>query len=280
MYSIKVIAEESGIKPATLRKWEERYGFPMPVRNPNGARSYTERDLEQLKSVKTMIDRGLRPSAIFSNKLIDTKPVKSDKTFSAEVEKVYSLSKAGLFEESLELLKSFQNSLSTLEFVETICAPLAVKVGEGWAEGDIPVYIEHAISEQIHAVLTIDQSCFYDTDAPLALLCTLSNEHHTLGLKMANAILNDAGCRTIYLGAGLPVSEIVDAVESFKPEYVGISITTNTSPRIITKQIDLLRSKLPANITILLGGSGCSYLNKLPEGSEVLSDLYKVYELF
>lgn len=279
MYSIKVIAEESGIKPATLRKWEERYGFPMPVRNPNGARSYTDQDLNNLKSIKAMIDQGVRPSKIFSEKLVDTTTKKNAGVFAEEVEKIYSLAKEGLFEESLELLKSFSNSLSTLKFVETICASLAVKIGEGWASGDIPVYTEHAISEQIHAVLTIDQSCFYDTGAPLAILCTLSNEYHTLGLKMANAILNDAGCRTIYLGAGLPVSEISAAAATFQPEYVGISITTNTSPRIICEQISLLRSKLAPEISILLGGAGCSYLRELPEGSEVVSELAKIYEL-
>ena len=139
MYSIRVVSEESGIKAPTLRKWEERYGFPSPVRNPNGARIYTENDLQKLKAVKSLLDQGQRPSKIFTSNLFDSlNPVHVTLDSSEEALKVYTLGKSGLLGESLVLLKSYKHSMSTLKFVETVCAPLAILVGEGWANNDIP----------------------------------------------------------------------------------------------------------------------------------------------
>ncbi|MCP4597127.1 MerR family transcriptional regulator [Neptuniibacter sp.] len=281
MYSIKVVEQESGIKAATLRKWEERYGFPEPVRSPNGSRAYTDTDLSKLKEVKKLLDQGLRPSKILSDSSYfnneATRPLPD--VFSEPVKKVYSAARRGDIATSLSLLKSYKSSLSTLEFAESICAPLAEMVGEGWACGDIPVHIEHALSEQLHTVLTIDQSCFFDSDSKTALLATLSNEHHTIGLKIANSIFNDAGCRTIYLGAGLPVSEIIEASKFYSVDYVGLSITTNTSPRVINDQLMLLREGLCQDTSIVIGGSGSSYLNQLPEGVKVISELSGIYDL-
>ena len=48
MISIGVAARQSGLEICTLRKWEERYGFPKPVRLASGQRRYLEREIEQL----------------------------------------------------------------------------------------------------------------------------------------------------------------------------------------------------------------------------------------
>lgn len=281
MYSIKVVEQESGIKAATLRKWEERYGFPDPVRSPNGSRAYSESDLNKLRTVKKLLDKGFRPSKILTdNSYFEQREASSsDYDFSSSVLEIYNAARGGRLDVSSRLLKGHKSSLSSLEFAETICAPLAVLIGEGWASGDIPVHIEHALSEQLHSVLTIDQSRFYDSAAPLAVLTTLSNENHTLGLKIANSILNDAGCRTIYLGASLPIKEIVDAATFHHADYVGVSITTNTSPKVVSEQIALLQSKLGAGVKLLLGGCGCAYLSGLPDGTQVLTDLANIYEI-
>ena len=96
---------------------------------------------------------------------------------------------------------------------------------------------------------------------------------------MANAVLNDAGCRTVYLGSGLPISEIISAATNYHSEFVGLSITSNSSPRIIGEQINMLRSELPDNIQLLLGGAGCAHLSIIPKGVIVISSLSSVYPL-
>ena len=42
--TIGELAERTGLSPTTLRMWEQRHGFPTPVRLPSGHRRYEESD--------------------------------------------------------------------------------------------------------------------------------------------------------------------------------------------------------------------------------------------
>lgn len=56
---IKDVAERTGVAAATIRMWEQRYGFPAPQRTPSGYRLYTERDVEAIRTVVALRRRGL-----------------------------------------------------------------------------------------------------------------------------------------------------------------------------------------------------------------------------
>src|SRR5918995_4811012 len=63
--AIKEVAERTGIAAATIRMWEQRYGFPEPARTPSGYRIYTEEDVDALRRVSTLRDAGLSvPAAL------------------------------------------------------------------------------------------------------------------------------------------------------------------------------------------------------------------------
>lgn len=65
MFSISLVSRETGISIAALRKWEERYGFPKPVRHNGYTRSYSKQDVAHLHEVKRLLDLGMRPSKLF-----------------------------------------------------------------------------------------------------------------------------------------------------------------------------------------------------------------------
>jgi DICT domain-containing protein len=56
---IKDVAERTGVAAATIRMWEQRYGFPTPSRTPGGYRLYTEADVESIRAVLALRSRGL-----------------------------------------------------------------------------------------------------------------------------------------------------------------------------------------------------------------------------
>lgn len=56
--SISDAAQAAGINPGVLRVWEDRYGWPLPKRNLNGHRSFTAREVEQLKRIVELIKAG------------------------------------------------------------------------------------------------------------------------------------------------------------------------------------------------------------------------------
>jgi DICT domain-containing protein len=63
--AIKDVAERTGIAAATIRMWEQRYGFPHPARTPSGYRVYTEEDVDALRRVAGLRERGLSvPAAL------------------------------------------------------------------------------------------------------------------------------------------------------------------------------------------------------------------------
>jgi DICT domain-containing protein len=63
--AIKDVAEQTGIPAGTIRMWEQRYGFPSPLRTDTGYRRYTPGDVEALRRVLALRHRGLSvPAAI------------------------------------------------------------------------------------------------------------------------------------------------------------------------------------------------------------------------
>ena len=61
---IAPVERETGLPKDTLRVWERRYGFPQPDRDASGDRLYPEAQVAQLRVVKRLMDRGLRPGRL------------------------------------------------------------------------------------------------------------------------------------------------------------------------------------------------------------------------
>lgn len=59
-YSIGVIARLTGLSTHSLRMWERRYGLGASIRATNGRREFTKTDLDHLRLIKQLIDRGMR----------------------------------------------------------------------------------------------------------------------------------------------------------------------------------------------------------------------------
>ena len=58
LLSIGEVSELTGVKVATLRAWQTRYGFPVPQRLPGGHRRFTGRDVEAIQRVIADRDGG------------------------------------------------------------------------------------------------------------------------------------------------------------------------------------------------------------------------------
>ena len=57
-YSIGVASRLTGIRPATLRIWERRYGLVKPGRPEGKTRVYSEDDVRRLSLIKSLVDAG------------------------------------------------------------------------------------------------------------------------------------------------------------------------------------------------------------------------------
>jgi MerR family transcriptional regulator, light-induced transcriptional regulator len=61
MYTIKRVAELTGLPPATLRAWERRYGVVTPERTESGYRLYDDAAVGALRVMAELLERGFAP---------------------------------------------------------------------------------------------------------------------------------------------------------------------------------------------------------------------------
>lgn len=275
MLSIGFVASNLGISTSTLRKWEERYGFPKPVRSEGGARWYDETDLIALRQAKRLIDRGIRASRVFADSDALVAAVEEAAHYQETAKR--SPPQAGPIAELVDLLtqhrvavlqarlqKAFDR-LGPESFVESIAAPWMRAIGEGWASGEIDVFQEHSAATLLANVLGNPPVRSPSADTPTLLLTTPPDERHALSLAMVATVLHEAGGRCINLGPSLPLTNLLDAARAFDADIIGLSISSVTAGRLTRRFIAELRDRLPSEVKVWVGGSGAALMPTLPD---------------
>jgi len=59
LYPIRTVSRLTGVPPVTLRAWERRYRLITPTRTEKGHRLYTEADIQRVRQVLALLDRGV-----------------------------------------------------------------------------------------------------------------------------------------------------------------------------------------------------------------------------
>jgi len=277
--TIAAVERETGLPKDTLRVWERRYGFPRPERDPGGERLYPEDQVARLRSVKRLIDRGMRPGRLLG---LDGEALAA----LAEEHAGEAPPRSALHDLALFLLKTHQTGELRRELVQVLmrdgvsrfvletAAPLARLVGDAWARGELQVHEEHLLSEVLQAVLrqAIAQ-LGAPAGPPLVLMTTLPDERHGLGLLMAEAIATLEGARCVSLGTQTPLHDIVAAAIAQKVDVVALSVSSNATPGQTAESLALLRAQLPPAIALWCGGAGAARVKRPAKGLRIIGEL-------
>lgn len=272
-FNITAVERDTGLSKDLLRMWERRYGFPCPQRDQHGERVYSTAEVERLRLIKRLIDRGFRPGKLFSAAPDSLLSLLNDST-PAPVENPLSDWNA-----HLELLR--QGDLGGLRnalqqqimrqglqgFVLDTAAPLTVAVGEAWMQGQIRVHEEHAYSELLKSLLRQAMSILVERGSPTLLLTTVPEEEHGLGLLMAEVLFMLEGAQCISLGIRTPLLDIADAAQRHGVDCVALSFSASFPPRQAATQLKELRQLLPRHTELWIGGAGSERI-LLPPGIE------------
>lgn len=282
LYSIRDMEHETGISRDTLRVWEKRYAFPAPHRNQRGERIYTQEQLERLRLIKQLLDRGMRPRNLvrLNNKqLLSLTQQHQTAGYSAmETETLLSLLADGNRQQLQVQLKRLLDEYGLRNFVLEVLTPMNRVVGDAWFSGKIGVFDEHYYAEQVRSLLLARLAAFAPpTDAPRALLTTLPGEQHGIGLLMAACVLALEGLAVDLLGVQTPPEEIArGAAEGVT--IVGISCSGYLGRRLVATQLVRLRKLLPERVALWVGGSGVAQLPALPKGIRLFYSLEQIVE--
>lgn len=285
MLSIGVVARQTGIEAGTLRKWEERYGYPRPLRLNSGQRRYRAEDIENLLAIVRRLVNGERIGKLLLE-VRETCDASKDRRGgqlpAKQLRQSVDSALAALLRNDLPALRGLleekaRGAGSMADFVESFAGPLTRRVGECWAGGSLPIFAEHMYSATLESVL-LREAIAADLLGvePSVLLTTPAGEQHTLGLSMLNAVLCEAGVASVRLHGGLPVSELCAVVEAYRIRVVGVSATCLYPPKILAASMKAMRNALPAGIELWFGGSGVNKLPYIPAGVTTFASMHEI----
>jgi DNA-binding transcriptional MerR regulator/methylmalonyl-CoA mutase cobalamin-binding subunit len=297
MLSIAAVERDTGIAKDTLRVWERRYNFPIPLRNKNDDRVYPTDQIEKLRILKRLVDSGFRPGRIVPLQIEALKELSSKTNQTTEVS-AHSLSMISQEETDryINLLRSHQTealrlALSTTlmkigldRFVIEVVAPLIKNIGECWVNGKLEIHEEHVFTEQIKdllrtAINSVPRGRIGQNEElarPRILLTTFPQEPHSLGLLMAEALMTIEGCSCVSLGPQTPVLEIAQAARAQKADVVALSFSSQMNQNQVVDGLNELKSKLPPGVELWVGGENQALRKRTPEGVTAMTALQDI----
>lgn len=149
-----------------------------------------------------------------------------------------------------------------------VLVPLLTAVGTRWYSGEAHVWEEHLDSAAVRSIIESVRplvsaaraavaKAYPDVATKAALFACPPEEWHELSLRMLADRFAMDGWRTYYLGADVPIEEIVDAARTLHVDLVVLTAATHYERVQLRDLVDGLRRQL-APIQLLVGGPAFS----------------------
>jgi MerR family transcriptional regulator, light-induced transcriptional regulator len=256
----------------------------MPLRDSNGERAYPTDQVEKLRIIKRLLDRGHRPGKVIERPLdellaLGAQPSVNDAP-RQDIEVFLRLIKSHQLPELRRQLSQALARQGLQGFVMDTVAPLNVAVGDAWMRGFLAVFEEHIYTELMQSILRNAVGALQGQDrTPRVLLTSLPNELHNLGLLMVEAILSVEGATCIPLGTETPLAEIVGAAQAQRADIVALSFSAAYSETKAAEGLKELRALLPGPMLLCAGGSAVQRIRKPIEGVRLVTTLDEMVQL-
>ncbi len=261
---IAEVERDTGIGKDTLRVWERRYGFPQPLRDDDDERIYPTDQLERLRIIRRLLDKGMRPGKVIGlpmdelNELLDSHTVKIEDqahfAFCSGLLKLIRLHRGQDLRDSLNRIlvkEGLQN------FIIRTVVPMNSLVGNAWLRGELSIPEEHLYTEQVQNVIRhAIQLQVAGTHPPRILLTTFPDEEHGLGLLMVEALCTTEGAQCISLGPRIPLADIARYAQDGSFDVVAVSFSAAYPSRDLVRDLTHFRAMLPEHLSIWVGGAG------------------------
>jgi len=250
----------------------------------HGERLYPPGQVEKLRLIKRLMDLGHRPGKLVKRSMEALQALGSDAKQGPPTGGGLDIYlKLIRRHDALELRSRLAQALTRSglqNFILETVAPLNVVVGNAWMTGEIAVYEEHMYSELIQNLLrSAIASIQPQGRTPRVLLTSLPQEHHGIGLLMAEAMLAVEGACCISLGTRTPLVDIVKAAAAHQADIVALSFSSSYPETRAVEALKQLRQTLPAAMRVWAGGVGAARMRKPPEGVQPVVDFQQMIEL-
>ena len=271
-YSIGYLSRACGVPTETIRTWERRYGYPVPMRLESGHRRYSAETIERLCLVREAIGAGVRPSRALALpprelreliaspssevpgeqvELDDTRERRLVSAIRACLLATENLSEDGL----MSVMDEVWSYTSPLEFCDRFMGPVMREVGAAWSRGDLGVIHEHCLAACYETFLGTKARSLKPLKTTSRVVCTsLPLDNHRLAIHASSVILRSLQVPTLYLGSNTPVDEIVAAAIQTKAIAVVIAVSLAHPPEDQVRELSAIRRALAPEVEICYGG--------------------------
>ena len=251
-FSIKDLANLSGIKAHTIRIWEKRYNLLSPERTQTNIRLYSLLSLQKLLNITLLYENGLKISKIaqLKNEEIPLKvrEIIDEKSIKNNMMNAFKLSMIN-FDQSLfyNTYNKLVVDLSFREIFKEYFIPLLQELGYLWQSNTISTTHEHFITnlvkqkvytntEKVHRSEYVNNKSF--------VLFLPENEIHELGILYLNYELNLRGYKSIFLGQSVPIENLEPLIASNEfVEFIAY-VTVEPSKEKIDKYLQKFKKKI------------------------------------
>ncbi|MBW3593323.1 MAG: MerR family transcriptional regulator [Actinobacteria bacterium] len=250
--NIEAVARRTGVRAATLRKWEQRYQVLRPERTAGSHRRYSERDVLRVEWLKARLAEGYRigeaaallgvpdelpgndPAALRAA-LADAATDGARRGFGALLDECFALYAAEAA-------------------VDQVVAPTLRAIGERWEAGELSIAEEHRASalvrRKLHALIEPHPA----GRGAKALLACAPGERHEIGLLCAGLVLQRNGWDIVYLGPDTPTAQALELAAELGCGLVALSATMPEHAALADTELAEIEGDFPG-ITVLRGGA-------------------------
>ena len=252
--SIAQLAQFSGIKPHTIRIWEQRYNALSPERTEGNTRTYSGNDLRRLLNIVGLLDSKYKVSelCVMSDDNLQEliQQHYTDHGDSDSQKYVLQLIAAGIEFNQLEfeiILNFCIDKLGLAATFKDVIYPLLQRLGMMWAADLIPPAQEHFMSNIVRQKLLValDSLPQPKENATKWLLFLAEDEFHEIALLFAHYILRQRGENVIYLGTNVPLNTLQQAAETIMPESILTFFVKSNFPEDQQVYLNSIRNCFP-----------------------------------
>jgi DNA-binding transcriptional MerR regulator len=285
VFTIKDLENLSGIKAHTIRIWEQRYSFLKPCRTETNIRYYCSEELKRVLHISLLNKYGYKISQI--NKMSEQELQN----------RIFSLSDAEARQEKLvnELI-AHMIDLDIVPFerildgyvlghgidrtISQIVFPFLHRIGLLWLTNHVHPAQEHLVSNIIRQklIVGIEKTVPFRQATRTVLLFLPEGEHHELGLLYVHYLLRVHGARVLYLGADIPLKDVVFVSKYKNPEYLYTHLTGITGSFNLGKFLSQISQCIPDIPLVISGQLVRTHLLKIPAGIHFKRSLPEVLE--
>ena len=283
-HRIHRVSKLTGLSKDVIRVWERRFGLLKPTRGANRYRNYSDEDVMMLRYLKEQLDGGasIGELAKLGREELVTR-ARASAPPAAVVENMFGR----LVRELVSTLNpldrvTFERRLNGAvavvpfdEALQGILLPLQEQVGQLWHDGHVGIAVEHYVTSQIQQKIfsAMNQLPVAEFGASVVVACPPGEEHDIAALAVAYQC-RVRGCRVYYLGANVPIAELVKLCREVKPDLTILSFPIVRSEDKVTELIQTLVQDVSILSDLAVGGHGALALRDrfMNSGIEVLED--------